>query len=254
MTAVRPSGRRRNRRELDACGRVLAQALADVVARVKPGVASAALNVIAEQGLRSRGATPSFLGYRGYPASLCVSINDEVVHGIPGQRLLKPGDLVGLDLGAVMHEWYADMAVTVSVGRASSEASKIMAVTKQSLDAALRVIHNGARVGDIGAAVQSVAESAGCSVVRDLVGHGVGSAVHEEPPIPNFGKPGTGPVLRTGDVLAIEPMVTAGRPDVSTDDDGWTVRTVDHSLAAHEERTVVVTATGCAIVTPWPAP
>ncbi|MBI5404919.1 MAG: type I methionyl aminopeptidase [Candidatus Kerfeldbacteria bacterium] len=232
-------------------GAVLADALAAVVEAVKPGVDALMLNLIAEEAIRRRGGTPAFLGYHGYPASLCVSLNDEVVHGIPRQStILHSGDIVGLDLGVIVDGMYTDMARSVGVGEISAPRQKLLDVTRQSLAAGLRVVKAGIRTGDIGAAVQGVAEAAGFGVVRDLVGHGVGRAVHDEPSIPNFGRANTGERLPAGICLAIEPMLTLGDYEVETDDDGWTVRTVDGSAAAHEERTILVTADGYELLTP----
>ena len=233
-------------------GRILSQALAAVVAAIRPGTAAKDLDVIAERSIRDAGATPSFLGYQGYPASLCVSFNDEVVHGIPtAPRMLQEGDIIGLDLGAQYHGMFTDMATTVAVGSPSNEAEKLIEVTRRALAAGLKAIRADRMTGDIGAAVQSTVEKAGFGVVRDLVGHGVGHHIHEEPSIPNFGASNTGVRIVEGMALAVEPMVTAGEFAVVTDADGWTVRTKDGSLAAHEERTVLVTKRGYELLTPW---
>lgn len=232
-------------------GAVLAEALEAVASAVKPGVDALTLDRLAEEVIRSRGGTPSFLGYHGYPASLCVSVNDEVVHGIPlASTVLREGDVVGLDLGVIVDGMFTDMARSVAVGQITAERRRLLDVTQSSLAAGLRAVHAGIRTGDIGAAVQRVAEAAGFGVVRDLVGHGVGRAVHEEPSIPNFGKAGTGDRLVAGMCLAIEPMLTTGDYEVETDDDGWTVRTADGSTAAHEERTILVTDRGYELLTP----
>ncbi|MBI4089858.1 MAG: type I methionyl aminopeptidase [Candidatus Kerfeldbacteria bacterium] len=231
-------------------GEILAQAMHDVVDAVRRGVVvTLELDAIAEQAIRQRQGKPAFKGYRGYPRALCVSINDEVVHGIPQKnKQIKLGDTVGLDLGVVYDGMYTDMATTIAVA-GSAEQRRLLAVTRAALQAGLRQVRVGAFTGDIGAAVQQQVESQRYNVVRDLVGHGVGRGIHEEPSIPNFGKPGTGSQLQAGTAIAVEPMVTAGGFAVTIDDDGWTVRTADGSLAAHEERTVLVTATGYELLT-----
>lgn len=236
---------------LRASGTILSQALQAVIKAVQPGVTAAALDAIADQAMRAHGGTPAFKGYRGFPASLCVSLNDEVVHGIPrAEVVVRAGDVVGLDGGVSYRGMFTDMATTVLVGRVSEQARRLVRVTRQALAAALRVTRASIRIGDIGAAVQAVVEAAGFAVVRDLVGHGVGRAIHAEPSIPNYGQRGTGAALSAGQCLAIEPMVTAGGYAVRTDADGWTVRTADGSLAAHEERTVLVTERGYELLTP----
>lgn len=244
-----------DRRELTALrtsGRILSESLRAVVVAIHEGISTAALDTIADGLIRSRGGIPSFKGYHGYPASLCVSINDEVVHGIPrADRILARGDVVGLDLGVSFDGMHTDMATTVAVGNHSPTVVKLITATRQALDAGLAAVVADATTGDIGAAVQRVVESNGFGVVRDLVGHGVGRHIHEEPSIPNFGRPHTGTPLVIGMALAIEPMVTVGSYAVTTDDDGWTVRSADGSIAAHEERTVVVTKEGFELITPW---
>lgn len=234
---------------LKRSGQLLAATLRSVAKRVKPGVSTLELDTEAERLIRAGGGEPSFLGYQGYPASLCVSVNDEVVHGIPSDRVLKDGDLMTLDLGVIIDGWYTDAAITVPVGTISPTAKKLMDATKRSLDIAIKAAVVGARVGDIGAAVQRVIDPTGFGIVRELCGHGVGRAVHEEPQIPNYGRAGSGPLLQAGMVIAIEPMITAGAPGVHTLDDGWTVVTNDSSLAAHYEHTLVVTERGPLIVT-----
>lgn len=232
-------------------GEILAQAMSAVVKAVRHGVvATLELDAIAETTIRKLKGKPAFKGYRGYPRVLCVSINDEVVHGIPSKnKILKLGDNAGLDLGVVYDGMYTDMATTVAVSGDQRQA-QILAVTRAALQAGLKQVRAGAYTGDIGADVQRLVESQGCNVVRDLVGHGVGRGIHEEPSIPNFGRPRTGSLLQSGTALAVEPMVTTGGYAVRVDDDGWTVRTADGSLAAHEERTVLVTATGYELLTP----
>ncbi|OGS51814.1 MAG: type I methionyl aminopeptidase, partial [Elusimicrobia bacterium RIFOXYB2_FULL_62_6] len=191
-----------------------------------------------------------FLGYRGYPATLCVSINEEIVHGIPSpKRFVKAGDIVSLDMGAVADGFYGDAALTVAAGGISPEARRLMDVTRESLGRALSAVKAGARLGDVSNAVQKYAEERGMSVVREFTGHGIGRRLHEEPSIPNFGRPGSGPVLKAGMTLAIEPMLCLGRADVVVKNDGWTAVSADGSLAAHFEHTVAVTEDGCEILT-----
>lgn len=227
---------------LTESGRILSAALAEVASAVRPGVSTAALDAIAERAIRTRGGEPAFKGYQGFPASLCVSVNDEVVHGIPRvTRILREGDLAGLDLGVRYRGWYTDSAVTVPVGRISPEAERLLTTVRQALASALQVARAGAKTGDIGAAVQTLVEAQGFGVVRDLVGHGIGQRLHEDPTVPNFGRKGTGTLLPEHSVIAIEPMITAGSYRVRVDPDGWTVRTADGSLAAHIEETVIIT-------------
>ena len=231
-------------------GWILAQAVQAVVREVQPGVTTESLDRIAAGEIRRLGGQPSFLGFNGFPASLCTSVNQEVVHGIPSPyRVLKEGDIVGLDLGVVFEGMYTDHAVTVPVGNISKEAAQLIDDTKKSLQQGLKVVKAGARVGDIGAAMEGYLKPKGYGIVRQLTGHGVGRGVHEEPSIPNFGKAGTGPVLEAGMVLAIEPMVTLGSHAVGTHTDHWTVVTEDDSLSAHFEDTIIVTRNGCEIIT-----
>ncbi len=217
---------------------------------VAPGVTTLALDRLAAEATRARGAAPAFLGYHGYPASLCISVNDEVVHGIPSAtRVLREGDLVGLDFGAVKDGWFGDAARTVPVGAIAAPAARLVAAAKDALAAGIAAARPGARTGDVGAAVQGLVEARGYSVVREFVGHGIGRRLHEPPHVPNFGRAGTGELLRPGMVLAIEPMVNAGGPDVEVLDDGWTAVTSDGSLSAHFEHTVAVTENGPEILT-----
>jgi methionyl aminopeptidase len=231
-------------------GRVVHDILRELAAAAIPGTTTAELDRLAQARTRDRGAEPAFLGYHGYPAAVCVSVNDEVVHGIPSpDRVLRDGDIVGLDFGVVLKGWYGDAAVTVPVGRASGPARALLEVTAGALAAAVEAARPDRRVGDLGAAVQAHVEPRGFSVVRDFVGHGIGRRLHESPQIPNFGAPGTGPRLRPGMVLALEPMVNAGGFEVETLDDGWTAVTRDGSLSAHFEHTVAVTEDGPEILT-----
>ncbi len=219
--------------------------LQEVIAAVAPGVTTVEIDRIAARATAARGAQPAFLGYHGYPAVICISVNDEVVHGIPSsKRVLKEGDIVGLDFGVCYKGFYGDSAYTVPVGEPSPEARRLMDTTREALARAVAAAQPDARLGDLGFAVQALVESRGYSVVRDFVGHGIGRRLHEAPQIPNFGTPGTGMRLRPGMVLAIEPMVNAGGAAVRTLDDGWTVVTQDGSLSAHFEHTVAITDDG----------
>lgn len=231
-------------------GAVVADILALLSAKVAPGMTTGDIDKIARAELKARGAKPAFLNYHGFPAVICVSINSEVVHGIPSdKRELKSGDIVGLDFGAVIDGWNGDSAVTVPVGKVAPEVETLIRVTRESLMKGIAAVKDGARVGDVGAAVQAHAEAAGYSLVREFVGHGIGRALHEEPPVPNFGKPGTGARLKAGMTIAIEPMVNMGGPAVETLADGWTAVTKDGKLSAHFEHTVAVTKTGAEILT-----
>ena len=216
--------------------------LQEVIAAVGPGMSTLEIDRIAARATAARGAQPAFKGYHGYPAVICVSVNDEVVHGIPSaKRVLKEGDIVGLDFGVSYGGFYGDSAYTVAVGEPSPEARLLLETTREALARAIAAARPEARLGDLGFAVQAFVEPRGYSVVRDFVGHGIGRRLHEAPQIPNFGAPGTGMRLKPGMVLAIEPMVNAGKPDVRTLEDGWTAVTEDGSLSAHFEHTIVVT-------------
>jgi len=230
-------------------GVLAAEALREVVRAVRPGVTGAHLDAIAEQYIRARGGVPSFKGYRGFPASICVSVDDEVVHGIPDGTPLARGALVSLDLGAELDGFHGDVAVTVPVGTVDARLRRLLAVTEEALFKAIEQVRPGNRLGDVGAAVQRCVEAAGFSVVRDFAGHGIGRSLHEEPQVPNFGEPGTGLPLREGMTLAIEPMVNLGTYEVVMAEDGWTVRTKDGKPSAHFEHTVAVTAAGPVVLT-----
>jgi len=231
-------------------GQVVRDVLELVRSRVKAGATTLDLEKVAEARLAELGAKPAFKGYHGYPCVLCVSVNSEVVHGIPSpKRVLKAGDIVSLDFGAVLDGYFGDAAITVPVGEIDADTAKLLAVTESSLAAGIAAVRPGATLGDVGAAVQGVVEAGGFSVVRDFVGHGIGVHMHEDPQVPNFGVRGHGMKLRTGMVIAIEPMVNAGKADVKVLGDGWTAVAADGSMSAHFEHTVAVTATGARILT-----
>jgi len=238
--------------ELDAMrriGRIVAGLLEELTGLVRPGLKTKALDEAAAAYLARAGVRPAFLGYRGFPATVCVSVNEEVVHGIPGGRMIRDGDLVSLDVGAVLDGWYADAATTVPVGSVPPAARRLTQTAWRALEAGIARAVVGNRVSDISHAVQGVVEQGGFHVVREFVGHGIGHALHEDPPVPNFGPPHVGPRLAAGMVLAIEPMVTVGRSEVEVLRDGWTAVTRDRSLAAHVEHTVAVTEQGPEILT-----
>lgn len=232
-----------------ASGRVTAKALDALVAAVRPGVSTKEIDGIAEQFIRAHGGEPAFLGYQGFTGSVCSSVNEEVVHGIPGGRKLKEGDLLKIDIGSLVDGWYSDMACTVPVGEISEDARRLVDITEEALRVGVQEVRAGAHISDIGYVVQTFVESHGFSVVRALVGHGIGNRLHEEPAVPNFGRKGTGVVLKPGMVLAIEPMVNAGTWEVRTKQDGWTVVTADGKLSAHFEHTVAVLPDGFEVLT-----
>jgi len=230
---------------LDRCNRVVAQILAALAGAVAPGTSTADLDRLAERMCRDAGVRPAFKGYRGYPCVLCTSVNEEVVHGIPSpKKVLREGDIIGLDFGVVLEGYYGDAAVTVPVGRISREAGDLLRVTRESLRRGIQAARPGARLSDISAAVQTHVEAHGYSVVREFVGHGIGTSLHEDPQVPNYGAPGAGPVLKEGLALAIEPMVNIGGPAVRIHSDGWTASTIDGSLSAHFERSIAITEDG----------
>jgi methionyl aminopeptidase len=233
-----------------AASEVVAAVLTDIAGAIAPGVSTAELDARAEAMIVAAGAVPAFKGYHGYPASLCVSVNDEVIHGIPSpSRRLEEGDIVSVDVGAVLDGFVGDSAVTFPVGAVSDRAAMLMRVTQEALYGAILAVEVGGRISDIGHAVQRHVEAHGCSVVREFVGHGIGTAMHEEPQVPNYGPPGRGARLAAGMVIAIEPMVNLGRPAVKVLEDGWTAVTRDHSLSAHFEHTVAVTDDGPIVLT-----
>ena len=219
---------------------LVGKTLAEVAKSIRPGVTTRELDTIAETFIRDHGAVPGFKGYGGFPGSLCISVNDEVVHGIPGDRILKDGDITSIDCGTLMNGFYGDSAYTFTVGEVKDEVLKLLERTKQSLYLAIEQTVTGKRIGDIGNAVQKYVEGFGYSVVRDLVGHGVGRNLHEKPEVPNYGRRGSGTKLKSGMVLAIEPMVNLGVKEVKQDSDGWTIRTADAKPSAHFEHNVVV--------------
>lgn len=232
-----------------AC-RIVAQIRDEMVERVKPGVSTWDLDKYAESRCKDLKVKPAFKGYHGFPACVCISVNDEVVHGIPSKkRILKEGDIVGLDFGVVHEGWYGDSARTVPVGSITAEAQKLLEVTEESLKRAITQCREGNRLFDIGHAVQNYVEGFGYGVVREFVGHGIGRSLHEEPQVPNFGPKGKGMPLKVGMVLAIEPMINAGSHEVTVLEDGWTAVTVDRSLSAHFEHTVAITPAGPEILT-----
>jgi methionyl aminopeptidase len=235
-------------------GAILAQTMDAIESSVRPGVSTAELDKLAERFIRASGASPTFKGYRGFPGSICASPNAMIVHGIPGPYRLKRGDSISIDIGVTLDGWVADAARTFPVGEVDSEVRNLLGTTEQSLRAGVAQCREGNRMGDVSSAIQLVVEGAGFSVVRSLVGHGVGRSMHEDPQVPNYGKPGKGPLLQEGMVLAIEPMTTAGRPGVRVGGDGWAIFSQDGSPAAHFEFTVAITAAGPHILTPWHLP
>ena len=233
---------------------LVADVLAQLAAVVAPGVTTRDLDALAERLVREGGAEPAFKGYRGYPATLCASVNEQVVHGIPSKRQLVEGDIVSLDMGVKLSGFFGDSAVTVPVGRISDDAQRLLRVTQEALERGIGQVRVGGRISDIGNTIQEHVERHGFSVVREFVGHGIGAALHEEPQIANYGEPGRGPRMVEGMVLAIEPMVNMGRPAVKVLADGWTAVTRDGSLSAHFEHTVAVTKEGPLILTMRPSP
>jgi methionyl aminopeptidase len=230
-------------------GRITAAVLEELRSKVKPGMKTRELDIIAMKETEKLGAVPSFKGYHGYPACVCVSVNDEIVHGIPGDRVLLDGDIVSIDFGVIYKDFQGDAAITTGIGKISPVAEKLLAATEGALMAGIDAARPGARLGDISAAVQDYAESRGYSVVREYTGHGIGRNMHEDPQIPNFGLPGQGPVLKKGMTLALEPMINIGDWRTKLEDDNWTVKTSDGSLSAHFEHTIAITDQGSEILT-----
>jgi methionyl aminopeptidase len=232
-----------------AANALVADVLAELARMVAPGITTRDLDAKAEKLVRDGGAEPAFKGYRGYPSTLCASVNEQVVHGIPSSRPLDEGDIISLDMGVKLNGYYGDSAVTVPVGRVSEQAETLLRVTRESLEKGIAQVRLGGRISDIGHAIQQHVETHGFSVVREFVGHGIGASLHEEPQIANYGEPGRGPRLAEGMTLAIEPMVNAGRPAVKVLSDGWTAVTKDGSLSVHFEHTVAVTKDGPLVLT-----
>jgi methionyl aminopeptidase len=232
-------------------GAILVATLAQIEASIRPGVTTAELDETAERFIRARGGAPTFKGYRGFPGSICASPNAMIVHGIPGPYRLKEGDIVSIDVGVTLDGWVADAARTFPVGEVGVQIQNLLDATEQSLHAGVAQCLAGNRMGDVSSAIQALVERAGLSVVRSLVGHGIGRSMHEDPQVPNYGRPGRGPLLEEGMVLAIEPMVTAGQAPVRVGGDGWAIFSQDGSPAAHFEFTVAITADGPSILTPW---
>jgi methionyl aminopeptidase len=237
--------------KMAAAGAILVRTMQLLEGKIRPGVTTRELDQAAEKFIRSQGATPAFKGYRGFPGSICASPNSMVVHGIPGGYRLDRGDILSVDIGVVYDGWVADAARTFPVGPVSALASKLLETTEGSLFAAVSQCRAGNRLGDVSHAIQQYVEAEGFSIVRSLVGHGIGREMHEDPQIPNYGPPGKGPLLEEGMVLAIEPMVTAGRHQVRMADDHWAIYSQDGSLAAHFEFTIAITADGPRVLTPW---
>jgi methionyl aminopeptidase len=239
-------------REIEAMrrsGQITSRVLTDLMKAARAGMTTEELDRLAERGIRAAGGLPTFKGYNGFPASICASVNDEVVHGIPGSRVLHDGDLLSIDIGTTLDGYVSDSAVTIPIGNISQDARRLLEVTRECLTVGIAQLQRGNHLGDIGAAIQTHAEGHGYGVVRELVGHGVGRAMHEEPQVPNYGKAGSGLELRPGLVLALEPMITQADPAIRILSDGWTVVTADGKLAAHFEHTIAVTDDGPKILT-----
>jgi methionyl aminopeptidase len=237
--------------KMSRAGEILVATLEEVESRVAPGVSTEELDRAAERLIRSRGGVPTFKGYRGFPGSICASPNAMVVHGIPGPYRLKDGDIISIDVGVTLDGWVADAARTLPVGEIGATEQNLLRATEESLHAGAAECRAGKRMGDMSSAIQRVAEGAGLSVVRSLVGHGVGRNMHEDPQVPNYGKPGKGPLLEEGMVLAVEPMMTAGQAAVRVGGDGWAIFSQDGSPAAHFEFTIAITGDGPRVLTPW---
>jgi len=243
---------RKSRSEIEKmrrAGLIVAETLSDLRRMVEPGITTRDLEAYAERRIRAAGAYPTFKGYRGYPASICASVNEEVVHGIPSSRKLREGDIIKIDCGATLEGYVGDAAISVGVGRVSPEIESLMEVTLESLFRAVEKMAPGNRLYDVSYAVQEYVEARGYTVVRDFCGHGIGQRMHEEPQVPNYGRPGTGPKLKEGWVLAVEPMVNLGNYDVQIEADGWTVTTIDRLPSSHFEHTIAVTEDGPLVLT-----
>ncbi|MBI5156058.1 type I methionyl aminopeptidase [Candidatus Peregrinibacteria bacterium] len=229
-------------------GKILAACLQMLRGEVHEGITTGELDRIAEKFILDEGGIPAFKGYHTFPATLCTSVNEECVHGIPGKRVLADGDIVALDCGVIMDGLYTDACISVAVGAVSPDAAKLLKVTEEALERAVSVVHAGAKVGDISGTIQEYVQSHGCSCVDALTGHGLGTTLHQFPDIPNVGRKGTGPVLPVGALIAVEPIVALGKGRIHQEDDGWTIRTSDRSLAAHFEHTLLVTEGGCEVI------
>ena len=250
------SFRRKKPEEIEkmrVAGRILGECLSHVASCVRPGITTDELNTQADTFIRDHGCVPGFLGYYGFPKSICISVNDEVVHGIPGPRVIAEGDLVSLDCGLILDGWWADSGHSVACGEATPEVARLIEVTNEALRRGIEAARPGNHIGDIGHAVQTYAEGEGYSVVRQYVGHGIGRNMHEAPQVPNYGSPGTGNLIKPGLVLAIEPMVNVGSADVRVLDDEWTVVTTDGQLSCYAEHTVAITESGPEVLTVRPA-
>ena len=236
-------------KKLRKAGLIVAKTLKYLKSKIKPGITTRQLDIEAENFIKKNKARPAFLGYHGYPGTICASINEEVVHGIPNERVLLEGDIISIDVGVEIDGYFGDAAITVGVGKVSEDAKRLMEVTRQALNKAIDIARKDVHLSDVSHAVQTFVEQSGFSVVRDFVGHGIGANLHEEPQIPNFGKPGSGVRLQPGMVLAIEPMVNAGTWKVEVLDDGWTAVTADDKLSAHFEHTICITNSKAEILT-----
>lgn len=237
-----------------AAGRIVTEAVNLVSGMAAPGVRTGEIDAVVEDLIRSRGASPSFKGYNGFPASVCTSVNEQIVHGIPGERRLEPGDILSVDIGAYIGGYHGDAAVTIPVGEIDELSARLIRVTRASLLAAVEECRAGNRIGDVGSTVQRMAADAGFQVVRDFTGHGIGRRLHEKPQIPNYGRPGTGPLIRLGDALAVEPMINVGTMAIKILEDNWTAVTYDGSRSAHFEYTLFVDENGPRVLTPWEWP
>jgi len=237
--------------KMGRAGEILVAALRMLEGKIRPGVSTGELDAAAERFIGSRGGVPTFKGYRGFPGSICASPNAMIVHGIPGPYRLRDGDIVSIDVGVTLDGWVADAARTFAVGRIDAEAQRLLDGTERALHAGVEQCRPGRRMGDVSSAIQTTAEAAGLAIVRSLVGHGIGRSMHEDPQVPNYGRPGRGPLLEEGMVLAVEPMTTSGRAPVRVGGDGWAIFSQDGSPAAHFEFTVAITAAGPSVLTPW---
>jgi methionyl aminopeptidase len=238
----------REMQSLRKAGSILRGCLEHTAAHVKPGISTNELDAIAEEYIVKHGGLPAFKGYNSFPKSLCISVDDECVHGIPGPRVLEEGQIISLDGGVIVDDLYTDACITVPVGKISEDAQHLLATGKKALDAAVTLIKKGTRVGDISSTIQKIVEGAGCSCIPALTGHGLGKTLHQFPDIPNVGKAGTGPTLPAGTLIAVEPIISLGKGQILQDDDGWTLRSKDGSLTCHFEHSLLVTEEGCEVI------